>query len=1065
MKTKILIIEDSKSDIDLIRYELKKSGINFESTVTETDAGLRIALEEFIPDVILSDYSLPSFDGLSAYKIVQEIIPGTPFIFVSGTIGEERAVELIKSGVTDYVIKDRLYTLVPKIQRALKDAEEKQEKKITDEKLYKVNRLYNFISEVNQNIVRVKDEASLFRNACEMAIAFGKFKMAWMGFFDFGEKTISLVEQCGIAEEDMHLFNKSTYDIEGPQSAVLTTGKHFICNDIRNDLKLVNWRAFAFARGINSCLVLPIRKGGIIVGTFNLYSTELNFSGEDEINLLVEVTNDISFALNVFENAKRQIATDKKLLRGEALFRSLIEKSIDMKMLTSIEGNFIYGSPSVTRTFGYSLEEILEKSAFTFFHPDDLPDLFKNRAIILETPGSSFSFQYRFMHKEGRWIWCEGTLTNMLHEPEILAFVSNFRDITEKKIVERQMEFDKNNLNALINNTKDLMWSVDREFKLITSNIPFDEAGKASFGAAIEKGENVLHASFSQETHDHFKYLYERAFEGESFTETEYLDFPADQWNEISYYPIRKGEEIIGTACYSRDITMTKVAEQQIRNSEAFSTGILNSLSSHIAVVDSSGTILAVNESWKRFAAENGATKLLGNGVGVNYYEVCEKSDSEEASEAAGTLHGIQDVMNGKASSFYIEYPCHSPDVKRWFGLRIVKFESDKSMVIVAHQDISELKLVEEDLVQSELRLNEAQAIAHLGNWELNFATQETLWSAEACRIYGLPPQKKTYNYEVWESFIHPDDLEVVKEAIRGASKTSSDIILNHRIILKDGSIKHTYSKSRFIFDRDGSPAGLRGIILDVTERKLADDEREKMVSNIIQHSANLEQFATIVSHNLRAPVVNIKGLCNVLQQQISRDDRTRIEGFLTKAAEQLDDVLKDLNKILEVRSEINEYKETVNFNELVDAIKSSIHIVIEKENVQIETDFTAVEKITSIKSYLYSIFYNLISNSIKYRQPGVMPRIKIHSETDSEKIKISFKDNGAGIDIEKHSDKIFGLYKRFHFNTEGKGLGLFMVKTQVETIGGTIRVESKPGEGSTFIIEIPLLFGNEERP
>ncbi len=795
MKTKILIIEDSKSDIDLILYELDKSGINYESLVTQSEAGLRTSLEEFNPDVVLSDYSLPSFDGLRAFKITEEIIPGRPFIVVSGTIGEERAVELIKNGVTDYTIKDKLYTLVPKIQRALKDAEEKQEKKITDEKLYKVNRLYNFISEVNQNIVRVKDEASLFRNACEMAIAFGKFKMAWIGFFDFEEKTISLVEQFGIAQEDLHLFNKTTYDTGGPQSVVLRTEKYFICNDIRNDLKLVHWRAFALARGINSCLVLPLRKGGIIVGTFNLYSTELNFSGEDEINLLVEVTNDISFALNVFENAKRQIATDKKLLRGEALFRSLIEKSTDMKMLTSIEGNFIYGSPSVTRTFGYSKEEILEKSAFTFFHPDDLPDLFKNRAIILETPGSSFSFQYRLMHKDGRWIWCEGTLTNMLHEPEILAFVSNFRDITEKKIAEEHQEFDKNNLNALINNTNDLMWSVDRDFKLITSNIPFDEAGKVRFKAPVERGGDVLAASHTPEMREHFKKLYERAFAGESFMEPEHFHHLVESWTEISYYPIRKGEEIIGTACYSRDVTQVKLAEA----------------------------------------------------------------------------------------------------------------------------------------------------------------------------------------------------------------------------------------------------------------------EREKMVMNIIQHSTNLEQFATIVSHNLRAPVVNIKGLCNVLQQQISIDDRTRIEGFLTKAAEQLDDVLKDLNKILEVRSEINEYKETVNFNELVEAIKSSIHNVIEKENVQIETDFAAVEKITSIKSYLYSIFYNLISNSIKYRQPGVMPYIKIHSETDSEKIKISFKDNGAGIDIEKHGDKVFGLYKRFHYNTEGKGLGLFMVKTQVETLGGTIRVESRPGAGAEFIIEMPL--------
>ena len=105
----------------------------------------------------------------------------------------------------------------------------------------------------------------------------------------------------------------------------------------------------------------------------------------------------------------------------------------------------------------------------------------------------------------------------------------------------------------------------------------------------------------------------------------------------------------------------------------------------------------------------------------------------------------------------------------------------------------------------------------------------------------------------------------------------------------------------------------------------------------------------------------------------------------------------------------------------------------------------------------MHSIFFNLIFNSIKYRQLDTTPVIKIKSELIEGKIKISFKDNGIGIDLTKYGDKIFGLYKRFHFHVEGKGIGLFMVKTQIETLGGTIGVESKQGEGTGFIIEFPL--------
>jgi DNA-binding NtrC family response regulator len=132
---KILIVEDNPSDADLLQRELKKSGFNFTSQIVETRKSFEIALKTFHPDIIVSDYRLPAFDGVTAFNIKQSKSPETPFIIVSGTLGEERSVELIRSGVTDYAIKDRLFSLSPKISRALKDAEEKKKKKIIDEEL------------------------------------------------------------------------------------------------------------------------------------------------------------------------------------------------------------------------------------------------------------------------------------------------------------------------------------------------------------------------------------------------------------------------------------------------------------------------------------------------------------------------------------------------------------------------------------------------------------------------------------------------------------------------------------------------------------------------------------------------------------------------------------------------------------------------------------------------------------------------------------------------------------------------------------------------------------------
>lgn len=132
---KILILEDNQQDVGLLMRELKKSGLTFISEIVQTREAFENAIQNFKPDLILSDYSLPSFDGLTAFHIKQEKIPEIPFIIISGTIGEENAVELIKNGITDYVLKDKLFSLNPKIIRALNEAKEKKEKAIAEEKL------------------------------------------------------------------------------------------------------------------------------------------------------------------------------------------------------------------------------------------------------------------------------------------------------------------------------------------------------------------------------------------------------------------------------------------------------------------------------------------------------------------------------------------------------------------------------------------------------------------------------------------------------------------------------------------------------------------------------------------------------------------------------------------------------------------------------------------------------------------------------------------------------------------------------------------------------------------
>ena len=232
--------------------------------------------------------------------------------------------------------------------------------------------------------------------------------------------------------------------------------------------------------------------------------------------------------------------------------------------------------------------------------------------------------------------------------------------------------------------------------------------------------------------------------------------------------------------------------------------------------------------------------------------------------------------------------------------------------------------------------------------------------------------------------------------------------------------------------------------------------QKEKMTADLIQRNKDLEQFTYIISHNLRAPVANIIGLSYRLQKLDLADDiKKQIVSGLSTSVNKLDEVIRDLNDILKIRQKVDESKQLINLTQFASDIHLSIEKMVENENADIVWDFTGADEIVTIKSYLHSIFYNLISNSLKYRQPGIPPEIHISSQKLNNKIILLFKDNGLGIDLPKLSDQVFGLYKRFHTDrAEGKGMGLYMVKTQVEAMGGKITINSEVNKGTEFKIE-----------
>ncbi|MFZ5971123.1 MAG: sensor histidine kinase [Bacteroidota bacterium] len=221
----------------------------------------------------------------------------------------------------------------------------------------------------------------------------------------------------------------------------------------------------------------------------------------------------------------------------------------------------------------------------------------------------------------------------------------------------------------------------------------------------------------------------------------------------------------------------------------------------------------------------------------------------------------------------------------------------------------------------------------------------------------------------------------------------------------------------------------------------------------LMEHNSRLQQFTYIISHNLRAPLARLKGLANIMEHSDNQEEKDRIFEWMVQSSQELDNVISDLSTILSIQKSNTLIRSDVNLHATVQKVLALLDAELKQVQAQVHVDMKGKTTIQSLGPYVESIFYNLVSNAIKYRNPERPLKISIEVKEESPFTRIKVADNGLGIDLEKYKANLFNLYKRFHSHVEGKGLGLYLVKTQVEALGGKIEVESKVNEGTSFIL------------
>ena len=303
-----------------------------------------------------------------------------------------------------------------------------------------------------------------------------------------------------------------------------------------------------------------------------------------------------------------------------------------------------------------------------------------------------------------------------------------------------------------------------------------------------------------------------------------------------------------------------------------------------------------------------------------------------------------------------------------------------------------------------------------------------------------------------FQQITHPEDLQndidLLNQTIVGEIPSYQ---MGKRYFHKNGSIVHGILTVTAVKNINGKILHFISQITDITPQIENEKKLKRLVDITSEQNESLLNFAHIVSHNLRSHSSNLAMLTNFLVKEKSDEERQNLLGMLRGASDSLNETILHLNEVVQVKVGSLEKMKSINLYEAIKNVEKNLNLLIQEKGAILEINVPENLTVSGIQAYIDSIVLNLVSNSLKYSSPDRKPLIQINSEIQEEGVVLSFKDNGLGIDLEKHREKLFGMYKTFHRNKDAKGIGLFITKNQIEAMNGTIEVESAVDAGSTF--------------
>lgn len=393
----------------------------------------------------------------------------------------------------------------------------------------------------------------------------------------------------------------------------------------------------------------------------------------------------------------------------------------------------------------------------------------------------------------------------------------------------------------------------------------------------------------------------------------------------------------------------------------------------------------------------------------------------------------------------------------RWYkGIATIEKEDNGDVNFYGKiTDITEYKDQELRLKLSEERYLFALDASSEGIWDIDVKSKRVFFSSQSMKMLGLEVQDTINTIEMWDDRVHPDDKESYLSDIQSHIDNATPYYENaQRVLTKSGEYKWILSRGKIIErDSNNQPLRIIGTHTDISFQKEKESDLVRTLRIVEEQNSRLLNFTHIVSHNLKSHSGNIAMLLEIIEEE--NQAVLLLESFvhLRTTSNALSQTIDYLKELVEVQTELVHKKEKLNLGVFLEKTFGILAKEISRNKVKINNTIDKEEIITYIPAYLESILLNFTTNAIKYSHPDRTPEItySMYYENSNKVLKIS--DNGLGINLERHGKKLFGMYKTFHKNSDARGIGLFITKNQIEAMGGSIKVESEVGVGTTFKI------------